>query len=124
MNTALKSLAVLSITSLAIAAPLAKAQDLDRQARTANDLLIIDAWQQKAAERQAEREQKALEEQARRAEEKREYEEQRARQMDSDQTIKSFLEAHGIRNVGPIEIDKLKAYMSKHHILHVSELGD
>jgi hypothetical protein len=46
-----------------------------------------------------------------------------AQQPDSDAVIKTFIEANGYHDVTQIQIDKVRAYMSANHLLHVSQIG-
>jgi uncharacterized membrane protein YqiK len=58
------------------------------------------------------------------AEQNRRHDEQnRLLSMDSDQSIKACLEAYGYQNVSPTDIAKVRAYMSAHGLLHVSQIG-
>jgi hypothetical protein len=47
----------------------------------------------------------------------------KANSLDDDLTIKEFLELNGYKNVGSIQIDKVRAYLSNHGLKHVSEIG-
>jgi hypothetical protein len=46
----------------------------------------------------------------------------RNNEMDDDGKISEFLHYRGFKNVGAIEIDKVRAYMSAHGILHVWQI--